>query len=61
MFGIGCWELVLVLVIILLLVGGCIFPRLRRGLGKAIMDFKRSLAENGGPDSTRSESTKNNP
>jgi len=45
MFGLGIWELLLILVIVLLLFGGGKLPGLGRGLGKAIKEFKRSSSE----------------
>ena len=46
MFGLGMWELLLILIVVLLLFGGSKLPELGRGLGKAIKDFKRSSSEN---------------
>ncbi|WP_027190120.1 twin-arginine translocase TatA/TatE family subunit [Fundidesulfovibrio putealis] len=45
MFGLGVWELSLILIVILLLFGGSKLPELGRGLGKAIKDFRRSASE----------------
>ncbi|MBI4807074.1 MAG: twin-arginine translocase TatA/TatE family subunit [Desulfovibrio sp.] len=45
MFGLGFWELSLILLIVLLLFGGSKLPDLGRGLGKAIRDFRRATSE----------------
>ena len=45
MFGLGFWELSLILVVVLLLFGGSKLPELGRGLGKAIKEFRRSSSE----------------
>ncbi len=44
MFGIGIWELVLILVIVLLLFGGGKIASLGSGIGKGVRNFKRSVA-----------------
>ena len=44
MFGLGIWELLIILVIVLLFVGSDKLPGLGRGLGKAITQFKDSLS-----------------
>ncbi|MEI6155331.1 MAG: twin-arginine translocase TatA/TatE family subunit [Deltaproteobacteria bacterium] len=45
MFGIGMQELVIVLVIALIVFGPGKLPDLGSSMGKAIKDFKRSMAE----------------
>ena len=50
MFGLGPWELVIVLAIVLLIFGGKRLPDLARGLGKSISNFKSGLNEE--PDET---------
>ncbi|MFQ5691771.1 MAG: twin-arginine translocase TatA/TatE family subunit [Nitrospinota bacterium] len=45
MFGFGLFEILLVLGIILLLVGGKRLPEVGSGLAKAIKGFKRSMRE----------------
>ena len=43
MFGLGMWELLIILFIVLLLFGGAKkIPELARGLGKGINEFKRA-------------------
>lgn len=43
MFGIGTWEMMVVMVIALLLFGKNL-PQVARGLGKGMMEFKKGLA-----------------
>lgn len=45
MLGLGPWELVIVLAIVLLIFGGKRLPDLARGLGKSISNFKSGLNE----------------
>jgi len=45
MFGLGAQELVLILLILGFLFGAKKLPELGRGLGQAIMGFKKSMAE----------------
>lgn len=40
MFGLGIWEVILVVALILLFFGGRKIPELGRGLGSAIRNFK---------------------
>ena len=44
MFGIGIWELLIVLGIVLLIFGTRL-PSLARSLGKSITEFKRGMHE----------------
>jgi sec-independent protein translocase protein TatA len=46
MFGIGTWELVIILAIVLLLFGARRLPELGASVGKAIKSFKGGLSEN---------------
>ncbi len=50
-FGpIGPLELVIILVIVLLLFGASQIPRLMRGLGQGIHEFKKGVNEGGAPE-----------
>ncbi len=44
MFGLGIWELVLILLIVLVLFGRKL-PDLGEGLGKGIRNFRKSMRE----------------
>jgi sec-independent protein translocase protein TatA len=53
--GIGPWELVLILLVVLLLFGAKRLPEIAKGLGKGIRDFKAAMRDTsdelkGGPD-----------
>lgn len=43
-FGMGPWEIGLILLIILLLFGSKRLPELARGMGKGIREFKKSVS-----------------
>lgn len=45
MFGLGMWELMIVLFIVLIVFGGGKLPELGDGLGKAIRNFKKGVAD----------------
>lgn len=45
MFGIGMQELVIILVIVLIIFGPGKLPDMGSSIGKAIKDFKKSMAE----------------
>ena len=45
MFGLGIWELVLVLVIVMIVFGVGKLPEIGTGLGKGIRNFKQSFHE----------------
>ena len=38
--GLGAWEIILIIAVVLLLFGGKKIPELMRGLGKGIKEFK---------------------
>jgi len=50
--GFGHWEVLLIVLVILLLFGGKKFPELAKGLGKGMMEFKKSVKE---PEKENSE------
>ena len=39
-FGLGGWEILLIVLVILLFVGGSKIPELMKGLGKGVKSFK---------------------
>lgn len=45
MFGLGMWELIAIVLIVLLLFGGKKVPELMRGLGKGVKSFKEGMNE----------------
>jgi sec-independent protein translocase protein TatA len=45
MFGLGIWELILILAIFLLLFGAKRLPEIGGSLGKGIREFKESIEE----------------
>lgn len=44
-FGLGIWEIVLIVLVILLIFGGAKIPELMKGLGKGVKSFKEGLKE----------------
>ncbi|MBI5095817.1 MAG: twin-arginine translocase TatA/TatE family subunit [Candidatus Hydrogenedentes bacterium] len=45
MFGIGSWEMMILLVIVLIIFGAGKLPTIGRSLGQAITEFKSSVKE----------------
>ncbi len=45
MFGLGIWELLIILVIVLVIFGAGKLPEIGAGLGKGISNFKRATQE----------------
>ena len=45
MFGLGTWELLIIMFIILLVFGSKKLPELAQGLGKGIREFKKATNE----------------
>lgn len=50
MLGLGVWEIVLILALVVLIFGAKRIPQIGRGLGEGIRNFKGSLKE---PDDSR--------
>ena len=53
--GIGVWELVVILLIVLLLFGARKIPELAKGLGSGLREFRKAVKEDA-PDSAKSAS-----
>lgn len=45
MFGLGLWEGLIVLAVVLLLFGGKKLPQLGSALGKSLVNFKKGMRE----------------
>jgi len=45
MFGLGHWELIIILVIILIIFGAGKLPEIGGGMGKAIRNFKKGITD----------------
>ena len=58
MFGLGTWELLLFMVVVLLLFGSQRLPALMRNLGKSATEFKKGMREEPSEDSAKNESEK---
>ena len=58
MFGLGPWELIVILVIFVLLFGVGKLPELGSGLGKAIVNFKQSMKDGASIDVESKKSEK---
>jgi sec-independent protein translocase protein TatA len=43
LFGLSAWELLIILLVILLLFGASRIPRLMRGLGQGVKEFKEAV------------------
>ena len=56
MFGLGMWELILIIAIILLLFGAALIPRLMRGAGEGMREFRRAVRKP--PDEQPEEAAK---
>ena len=46
----GWWEILIIALVILLLIGGKKIPELMKGLGKGVSSFKKGLKEGEQPD-----------
>ncbi|MGM9783767.1 MAG: twin-arginine translocase TatA/TatE family subunit [Candidatus Cryptobacteroides sp.] len=52
---IGTWEIVIIALIVLLLLGGKKIPELMKGLGKGVKNFKDGMKEEDEPDKEKEE------
>jgi sec-independent protein translocase protein TatA len=55
MFGLGHWELLIILFIILLIFGVGKLPEIGGGLGKAIRGFKRGISDTDSEEKAETE------
>lgn len=53
MFGLGVWELGLILLVVMFFFGAKRIPVIGRGLGQGIRNFKRALKESDDTDNDR--------
>ena len=56
--GLGAWEIVAIIAVVLLLFGGKKIPELMRGLGRGIKEFKEG--KDGEPAATKDADRHNN-
>ncbi|MGN1046846.1 MAG: twin-arginine translocase TatA/TatE family subunit [Candidatus Cryptobacteroides sp.] len=54
-FGLGGWEILIIVFVILLLFGGAKIPELMKGLGKGVKSFKEGLKDDEKPDDSKKE------
>ena len=47
MFGLGHWEVLLILLVIVLIFGAKRIPEMAKGVGKGIKEFRKALSEDG--------------
>ena len=52
---IGTWEIVIIALILVLLLGGKKIPELMKGLGKGVKNFKDGMKEEDEPDKEKEE------
>ena len=45
MFGLGHWQLLIILIVVMIIFGAGKLPEIGAGLGKSIRNFKRGVAE----------------
>jgi sec-independent protein translocase protein TatA len=58
MFGLGPWELGIILVIVLIIFGAGKLPDIGAGIGKGIKNFKKGMAEAEKPEPEKIEEKK---
>ena len=49
-FGLGVWEIIIIALVIILIIGGKKIPELMKGLGKGVKNFKEGLNEKDSAD-----------
>ena len=54
-FGLGGWEILIIVFVILLLFGGAKIPELMRGIGKGVKSFKEGLKDDEKDDASKKE------
>ncbi len=54
-FGLGGWEILIIVFVILLLFGGAKIPELMKGLGKGVKSFKEGLKDDEKDDASKKE------
>ena len=54
-FGLGGWEILIIVFVILLLFGGAKIPELMKGLGKGVKSFKEGLKDDEKSDDSKKE------
>ena len=54
-FGLGGWEILIIVFVILLLFGGAKIPELMKGLGRGVMSFKEGLKDDEKDDASKKE------
>ena len=57
MFGLGTWELFIILIVIVIIFGVGKLPELGTGLGEGIKNFKKSYGDSKALDSEKKESS----
>lgn len=49
-FNLGIWEILIIALVVLLLLGGRKIPELMKGLGEGIRNFKKGMKEGDGQE-----------
>lgn len=58
MFGLGHWELLIILIIVMIIFGAGKLPEIGAGIGKGIRNFKKATSEAEKEDSEKIEEGK---